>query len=141
MNAATRPLPHATVHTEPFWQAALEGRLVVQRCVGCGRLQFYPRAFCLSCMREDLEWHPCSGYGSIYTYTVNHRAANAYMKDRLPYAVAVVALDEGPRMMTNIVNTPLEKISIGMRVRAVFERVDARVTLVQFEAVDRADAT
>ena len=139
MNAAARPLPQATVYTEPFWQAAREGRLVVQHCVGCGRLQFYPRAFCLSCMGEDLDWHRCAGLGSIYTYTINHRAANAYMKDRLPYAVAVVALDEGPRMMANIINTPLEEISIGMRVRVVFEQVDAQVTLVQFEA-DRGTA-
>lgn len=132
MNTPARPAPAATDATRPFWEAARQHRLVVQQCGDCGKPQFYPRAFCRHCLGERLDWRECSGRGTVYTFTVNHRAANAHMADKLPYAVAMVTLDEGVRMMGNIAG-PLEKLRIGALVRVRFVDLDAQYSLPQFE--------
>lgn len=138
MSQTTRPLPQPTDITRPYWEAAARNQLVVQQCAACGCRQFYPREFCIVCMSGDIRWTACSGKGTIYTYTVNHRGANAYMKDKTPYAVAVVDLDEGVRMLANIIDSPLEDIAIGRRVRVTFERVSEDIALPQF-TLDQAE--
>jgi uncharacterized protein len=127
---ATRPEPVATAETRPYWDAAREGRLVVQRCAGCGRHQFYPRAFCVSCLADSLEWVPARGTGYIYTFTICCIAANPAMT--APYAVALVDLDEGVRMLANIVDCDIERIRTGARVQVRFERISDEFTLPQF---------
>ncbi len=86
--------------TEPFWQACSERRLTVQRCTACGSSQFYPRPFCLACEAADLEWVEASGRGTIYSLTT----VRMPVADELPppYLLALVDLDEGPRLLTNI---------------------------------------
>lgn len=133
MTQALRPLPLPTDITAPYWQAAKKERLTIQHCKQCQRWQFYPRAFCAHCASEDLVWQETSGLGRIYTFTINRRAPNVFMKSRLPYAVAIIALDEGPRMMANIVNSDLEAIFIGARVQVCFEHVSDEIALPQFE--------
>jgi len=135
MSEPQRPLPEPTQLTAPYWNAARDKRLVVQCCQGCGHLQFFPRPFCLKCASERIDWQEVTGEGTIYTFTINHRAPNAFMKERLPYAVAIVDLDEGVRMMANIVNSDLAAIEIGKRVKVVFERVSGEIVLPQFELV------
>lgn len=127
-----RPLPVPIDETRHYWESARAGRLVVQKCNGCGALQFYPRAYCMSCMEESVGWIEASGKGTIYTYTINHRAANDAMKDRTPYAVAAVDLDEGVRMIANIVDCDLGDVRCGARVRVVFEKLSDEITLPQF---------
>lgn len=97
--------------TEPFWKACAENRLMVQRCTGCGSHQFYPRPFCLSCESVDLEWVETSGAGTIYSITT----VRLPVADDLPppYLLALVDLDEGPRLLTNI---QADKAGIGDRV-------------------------
>jgi uncharacterized OB-fold protein len=136
MSEAQRPLPRPTEITEGYWHAAALGRLVVQGCRACGHRQLYPRTLCLGCESDQVDWTEVSGFGSIYTFTINHRAPNAFMKARLPYAVAIVELDEGVRMMANILNAAPEAIAIGKRVRVVFEQASAEVSLPQFELID-----
>lgn len=136
MSEVQRPLPRPTDATEGYWQAAKQGRLVVQGCRACGHRQFYPRTLCLGCESDQVEWSETSGFGTIYTFTINYRAPNAFMKARLPYAVAVIELDEGVRMVANILNAPPEAIAIGKRVRVVFEKACDDITLPQFELVD-----
>jgi uncharacterized OB-fold protein len=136
MTSPARPLPVPTDITRPFWDAAKRGRLAVQICHGCQRRQFYPRNFCTHCMSESLGWADTSGKGVIYTYTINRRAANAFMTGRTPYAVAVIELAEGVRLMANIVNTPLERIAIGKPVRVVFEAASDDISLPQFEVAE-----
>src|SRR5574337_766676 len=92
--APARPLPQPTDLTRPYWQAAAREELHMQHCGACGRWQFYPRPFCIHCEADALQWRAVSGLGRIYTYTINHRAPNAFMKLRLPYVVAIVELDE-----------------------------------------------
>jgi uncharacterized OB-fold protein len=98
--------------TEPFWQACLEHRLVVQKCSACGHHQFYPRPFCLACEATSLGWAEVTGTGTIYTLTT----VRLPVTDELPppYLLAIVQLDEGPRLLTNIEG---ESAAIGERVR------------------------
>jgi len=130
--AHPRPLPQPTDITRPYWEAAATGQLVIQQCKACQTRQFYPRGFCTGCMSEELEWVNCSGRGRIYTFTINHRAPNAFMKARVPYAVAAIDLEEGGRMLANIVDSPLEKLAVGAAVRVVFEDTAEGITLPQF---------
>ncbi len=130
--APARPLPQPTDLTRPYWQAAARGELHMQHCGACGRWQFYPRPFCIHCEADALQWRAVSGLGRIYTYTVNHRAPNAFMKARLPYVVAIVELDEGPRLMANVLGNAVDQASIGKRVKVTFEAVSEEVALPQF---------
>jgi uncharacterized OB-fold protein len=104
----------------------------MQHCGACGRWQFYPRPFCIHCEAGALQWRAVSGLGRIYTYTVNHRAPNAFMKARLPYVVAIVELDEGPRLMANVLGNAVDQAGIGKRVKVTFEAVSEEVALPQF---------
>jgi uncharacterized OB-fold protein len=106
--------------TAPFWQAAREHRLVVQRCTACGAHQFYPRPFCLACSSLALEWVEVSGRATVYSKTTVRIPVIAEMPP--PYVVAIVTLDEGPRLTTNLVGGELE---IGDRVSVTWrERTD-----------------
>ncbi len=132
MSDVIRPLPQPTDLTRPYWQAAARGELHMQHCQACNRWQFYPRPFCVHCESDDVQWRAVSGLGRIYTYTVNHRAPNPFMKQRLPYVVALVELDEGPRLMANIQGDGALETSIGRRVKVIFEAVSEELALPQF---------
>lgn len=132
MSEPQRLLPQPTDLTRPFWEAAQEYRLTAQYCQSCRQAQCYPRPFCVKCGSDQIEWKTLSGKGRIYTYTINYRAPNAFMKTRLPYAVAVVDLDEGIRMMGNIVEGDLADIKIGKPVHVVFETLSETLKLPQF---------
>lgn len=128
-----RPLPIVIDENADFWAAAREHRLMLQRCKDCGYVQYYPRKICRQCWNENLEWTQSSGRGKVYTYTVNHRAPEDVFKKDLPYVVAVVDLEEGPRMMSNIVGTSPDKVSIGMPVELVFDDVTPEISLPKFK--------
>lgn len=130
--APARPLPQPTDLTRPYWQATARGELHMQHCGACGRWQFYPRPFCIHCEAEALQWRPVAGTGKVYTYTVNHRAPNPFMKARLPYVVAMIELDEGPRLMANVLDARPGDMAIGRRVEVAFERVSDDMALPQF---------
>jgi len=127
-----KPLPHPDPLTAPYWAAAREHRFVLPRCEACLAHHFYPRSVCPHCGSPRIAWQEASGRGTVYTYTIIHRAPSpAYVAD-VPYAVAVVALEEGPHLMTNIVDCAPDAISIGMPVRVAFRDVSAEVTLPVF---------
>lgn len=128
-----RPLPKPTADTQPYWDAAKEGRLTIQRCTACGEPQFYPRGFCVSCLSDDLEWIEASGHGSIYTFTVCHIPGHPSMADQVPYAIAMITLDEGVRMLAQIVKSDLEQVAVGAHVDVVFEPISPDFTLPQFK--------
>ena len=106
--------PPVNPETQPFWDAAGDGKLLYKKCTACGEPHFYPRPHCPFCFSDKVEWQEASGRGTIYTYSVMRRAP-------VPYAIAYVELAEGPRMMTNIVDCDLDKIAIGQPVRLVFK--------------------
>jgi uncharacterized protein len=119
-----KPVPHPNAETQVFWDKANEDELWIQRCNQCEKPYFYPRFFCPRCLSKDVEWFKASGKGKLHTYMINHRPSPAF-EPEAPYAIAVVELDEGVRMMTNIhgiENTP-ENLVLDMPLEVVFEEV------------------
>jgi uncharacterized OB-fold protein len=128
-----RPLPQPTPETAEFWAGAKRHELRIQRCQSCGKAYFFPRPFCPSCSSRDVAWFTASGRGKLYSYVINYKAAQGF-QDFAPYVIAVVELDEGPRMMTNIVGiepTP-ENLPIDLPVEVAWEEQDAQITLPLF---------
>jgi hypothetical protein len=121
---ATGPLPAVPPDPgpddEPFWRAAAEDRLVLPRCRGCGVHIWYPRSFCPDCHTSDVEWVDASGRGTVYSFTVTERGPGPWA-EHAPYVIAYVELDEGPRVLTNIVGADPRSVRIGDPVAAVFE--------------------
>jgi uncharacterized OB-fold protein len=117
-----KPLPPITPETRPFWDGCRAGELRYQSCGGCGAAQFYPRTLCARCGGVDLAWRAARGDGTVYAVTVVHRPPSAAFRADVPYALALVDLDEGFRMMARIVGIEPERVAIGARVRVTFER-------------------
>ena len=116
-----KAVPRSTPETEPFWEGTAAGELRLQRCAACDAHYFPPRPFCPTCLGDDVAWETVSGKGTLHSYVINHRAAPGFEP---PYAIAVVQLDEGPRMMGNIVNceqTP-EALELDMPLQVTFEQ-------------------
>jgi uncharacterized OB-fold protein len=132
---ALPPLPRPYQDTETYWAAARDHRFVIQHCKSCGKHQFYPRGVCSHCLSSDLEWHEASGKGTVYSFSVNHRAPHPGFADEIPFVLAIVELEEGPRMMTNIVECNPDSVKIGMAVEVTFEDVTEEVTLPKFKLV------
>jgi len=130
-----KPIPEIDETLAPFFAAAKERRLVVQRCGGCGRLRFPPRELCNVCLAVEATWIPVSGRGEIYSYNVMHQVYHPGFAREVPYAVVMVKLAEGPAMISNLVDCPLDEIRIGMPVEVVFEEVSPEVTLPKFRRV------
>ena len=107
--------PQPNLETQPFWDAAADGKLLIKKCNACGEVHFYPRAMCPFCFSDKTVWQEASGDGVIYTYSVMRRGAP------VPYAIAYVTLAEGPTMMTNIVDCDLDQIRVGQAVKLVFK--------------------
>jgi uncharacterized OB-fold protein len=127
-----RPAPRPDPESAPYWAATLEGRLVVQRCTACGHSQLYGRAHCLAC-RGPVEWVEASGRGTVYSFTVIRQNFSRSFKHLLPYVVALVDLEEGPRLMTNIVGCDPADVTIGSGVHVRFESVSDEAALPLFE--------
>lgn len=128
-----KPLPRPNELSKPFWDGLKSGVLKLQRCGPCERFIFYPRTLCPYCMGQELEWIPVSGRGKVYTYTVVRRAMIPGFRDDTPYVFAIVELDEGPRVPTNIVNCAIEDVRVDMPVQATYDDVTAEITLLKFE--------
>jgi len=108
-----RALPAPDNASRHYWHSAAEGRLVIQRCTTCGVHQFYPRALCTACAGET-EWIDASGRGTLHTYTVIRQNRSPAFAALSPYAVGIVELDEGVRMMSNIVDCDVDQLEVGM---------------------------
>ncbi len=131
-----KPLPAPTPETEPYWEGARAHELRIQFCTECNEYFFYPRIFCPKCLSDAVEWRKVSGKGTLVTYVLSARPAPGF-EDELPYAVAIVKLDEGPHMMTNIVGTEIkpENLPAGMAVEVDFEDINETISLPKFKPV------
>lgn len=129
---APRFLPQPTDLSRPFWEAARRHELLIQRCSGCAHYVFYPRYNCPHCGGRELVWAKVSGRGKVYTYTVARRPTHPAFADRVPYVIAIVELEEGPRMTTNIVDCEPDAVRIDMPVEVTFRDVSDEVSLVMF---------
>jgi uncharacterized OB-fold protein len=116
-----RPTPHPSPVTRPFWAACARHELVVQRCGDCSSAVFYPRPVCPVCGSSRLDWVPATGHGTLYSYTVARRATHRRLADRVPYVIAIVELDEGPRLTSTVVGTDPADLAIGLRLQVDFE--------------------
>jgi len=136
-----RPLPNLKEHdTRAFWQATKDGQLKYQRCDDCGTIVFYPRQHCTGCLGSALTWHTASGRGTVYSFSVVRKAEHPFFRTQVPYAVAWIDLDEGPRLTTNLLDCAVSDIKIGMRVEAAFEDVTDEITLLQFRPAGKQGA-
>lgn len=127
----SRPVPQPTPETAPFWAATVAGRLSIQKCRACGEHIFYPRLVCTACMSDALDWVDCSGRGTVYAFTVVERAPGAFA-DMVPYVVALIDLQEGPRMMSWVRVDNVEDVHIGMPVSVIFDPLSETVALPVF---------
>jgi uncharacterized OB-fold protein len=118
--------------TSAYWAAAAEGRLVADRCADCGALAPFPRGFCPHCWSERVAPEELSGRATLYTYSEVHVNPMPPFKDLVPYVAAIVDLEEGPRVVTRLVDVPAGELEIGMALKATFERVDDAEGLVLF---------
>lgn len=135
MSEYAKPLPKIDEHSEPFWTAAKEKWLQLPRCNHCGAFHTYFEPWCNKCGKEGVHWERLSGRGKIWANCRFHKAYFSGFEPDLPYNVAMVELDEGPRLVTNIVGLKtgaLTEMPIGMAVEAVFDPVTPEVTLVKF---------
>jgi hypothetical protein len=132
METYNKPLPGPSALTAPFWEAAHEGRLELQHCKQCNSFQYYPRKVCGNCWSEDIKWQQCSGKGSVYSYSICRIPTFPGFEQDVPYVVAMVELEEGVRMTSNIIACPVTDVYIGMQVEAVFDAVTEDCSLVKF---------
>lgn len=129
------PLPVPNADSLPYWNAARECRLVIRKCTACGSMHFMPRYLCPVCWSDQLEWVDSRGTGSIHSFTIIRRAPVSAFAVRVPYVVALIDLDEGPRMMANVIGDDALSAHIGARVSVAFEDRGDGAMLPQFNLV------
>ena len=132
MSAYNKPLPPKDEDHAPFWQGTLRREVVMQRCSSCGTYRFPASRYCASCRSDASAWAPVSGRGVIESYCFFHKAYFESFAADVPYNVALVRLEEGPRLFTNIVGVRNEGLQIGAAVVPVFEQVTPEVVLLKF---------
>lgn len=142
MGEIEHPQPTASWETRGYWEGAGRDEIVLQRCEDCGVVQHKPRGVCASCLSNKIEHFVASGRGTVYTYTVTNQNQAKGFADACPYVMAYVDLDEGPRLLTNIVGCDPDTVTIGMNVVADFahtEREDGEAFAVpRFTAASAA---
>jgi uncharacterized OB-fold protein len=131
------PQPMADAIHLPWWEAAAEHRLVVQRCAQCGRTRLPPAPLCASCRSPESRWQEVPGRGEVFTYTIVHRPIAASQK--LPFVIAVIALEDsgGLRMISNLVDVAPEDVAIGMPVEVVWEDMSEDLAVPRFRPASR----
>ena len=134
MSSYTRPLPEPDPITRPYWNSVREHAMRLQRCGACGAFIFYPRALCPTCFSDNLAWTPVSGRGIVHAFTIAYRHPLPAFQRDLPYVVALVELDEGPRLLTTLVDVPPDPahVHIGLPVEVMYDDVTGEITLPRF---------
>jgi uncharacterized OB-fold protein len=132
MSEAKRPLPRIDEESRGYWEALARHELYVQECGRCRLRRFPPRAVCPGCLSSAITWIRASGRGSVESFTVTYQNQAPGFRERLPYVLAVVELEEGVRLMTNVVGCPPDAVRIGMPVEVEWEDVTPEVTLPLF---------
>ncbi len=119
----------------PFWDGCKEGRLRVQRCSRCEELRYPVAVVCPNCLSKESRWEDLSGRGEIFSFVIIHRGYHPYWAERVPYNVAMIELEEGLRMFSNIVGTPNDQLQVGQKVSVEFEVRDEDLTVPVFKVV------
>lgn len=130
--AYDKPIAAPNSETRPFWEGCKRHELLLQACDACGHRQFYPRMLCTRCRSTSLSWKPARGTGVVHSFTIIRRAPSPAFKPDLPYVLALVELEEGVRMMTNVVGCEPEQVRIDLPVQVLFDDVTEDFTLPKF---------
>lgn len=130
-----KPLPVITEESRPFWEGCRQGKLLLQYCDRCQQYQFYPRLYCMQCGAENPRWVEASGRGVIYSYTIIRQNKSPEFADDTPYNVAIVQLEEGPRMLSNVVDIAPAELRVELPVTVVFDRVTDTISLPRFRPI------
>lgn len=130
-----KPLPSVSGETRPFWEACRKGELLIQRCDRCGEHQFYPRGICANCWTTDIRWVKARGRGTVWTFTVTHQNRTVGFADEAPYVLALVELEEGVRMFTNVIQCDPQAVTIGMAVEVSFVQATDQIHIPYFRPV------
>jgi uncharacterized OB-fold protein len=130
--SSRKPVPRVDEESKGYWEACRRHELYVQECRTCGTRRFYPRALCPRCLSDDTEWLRAAGSGTVYTFTVTHQNQSPAFRGEVPYVLAWVELDEGVRLLTNVVECAPAAVHIGMRVEVVFEDVNDEIAIPRF---------
>jgi uncharacterized OB-fold protein len=133
MTEYKKPLPVVQPWSKPFWEAAKRHRLMIQTCNDCGLKIFYPRKYCPDCWSANLGWFEASGRGKVFSYSITMAGVEERFAEDLPFVLALVDLEEGIRMMTNIVECKPDEVSIGMDVKVTFRDVTDEFSLPMFK--------
>jgi hypothetical protein len=130
-----KPIPTITHLTAPFWNAAKEGRFVLQRCGKCGTYNFYPKPWCIECGSRDLTWTDAQPYGTLYSFTISHAVAMNYRgwEPELPVLMGLIDLADGPRMYAQITGCKPEDLRIGMALQAYCESFGDELAIPKFK--------
>ncbi|MFC1971606.1 Zn-ribbon domain-containing OB-fold protein [Chloroflexota bacterium] len=135
MTAYEKPLPVVNIDTAPFWEYCRQHELRMQKCTQCGHVRYPPGMICPRCHSMEAEWVRLSGKGTVYSYTVIHRLYHKAFKDDIPYVGAIVHLDEGPGMLSNVIGCKVVDIKIDMPVEVYFDDVTDNISLPKFKPV------
>jgi uncharacterized protein len=127
-----KPLPVLTEESRTFWEGCLQGKLLLQYCSECHHYQFYPRMYCMQCNSGTLSWVEAQGHGVIYSYTIIYQNKSPEFVHETPYNVAIVQLEEGPRLLSNIVDIEASQLQVDLAVTVVFDQVTATMALPRF---------
>ncbi len=132
----TKPLKHPKPgidwETRAYWEGCGRHELILQRCRSCGTLQHRPRALCVSCLSDEIEHFPASGRGTVYSFTVTHQNQAPGFREALPYVLAYVELEEGVRLLTNIVGCSPEDVRIGLPVEVEYAQLEGDIAVPRF---------
>lgn len=128
-----RYLPMIYPEELPYWEGLKQRKLLLQRCSECGKVWFPIGPVCPHCLSDQFTWAPMSGRGVVHNFVVYHKAWLPWFEQRVPYVVVQVQIEEGPRLTTNLLDTPREQVKLGMAVEAAYEDVTDEITLLQFK--------
>ncbi len=135
MTKYKKPLPQSTPWSKPFWEGCKKHELLIQKCQDCQKYIFYPKMFCPDCLSSNLKWVKSSGKGKVYSYMVVYSYQPTEFDEDLPYVVAIIELEEGVRLMSDVIGCPPETVNCDMKVGVVFDDVTEEVTLPKFKPV------
>ena len=134
--AHLKPIPMPDADSEQLWKGLKEGKLFLQHCEDCNHIQYYHQAICRECLGENLVEKEASGRGSVYSYSVVYRAPGPAFKGDTPYAVVLVELEEGPRMISSMIDVDAETVDFDMKVEMVVEPLNDEISLPRFRPAD-----
>ena len=128
-----KPIPGITGETKPFWDAARRDELMIQHCDECNKYQWYPRGFCSNCWSQNIKYVKASGKGTVWTYTVTYQNRSPGFNEEVPYVLALVELEEGVKLFTNIIECRIQDVSIGMPVQVTFVPATQEIHVPMFK--------